>query len=121
MKGTWLKHKFCSDSELAQLYYNATAFICTSLYEGFGIPLVEAMTCGCPVIAPKTSSIPEVAGDAALLFDPKEPEDLARQMDRVISDESLRAGLIERGQLRAIRFSWEAMAEAVYDGYLRTI
>lgn len=121
VKGAWLKHKFCSDSALAQLYSNATAFICTSLYEGFGIPLVEAMTCGCPVIAPNTSSIPEVAGDAALLFDPKDPEDLARQMDRVISDESLRAGLIERGQLRAIRFSWEAMAEAVYDGYLRII
>jgi glycosyltransferase involved in cell wall biosynthesis len=120
-KGTWLKHKFCSDSGLAELYSNATVFICTSLYEGFGIPLVEAMACGCPVIAPKTSSVPEVVGDAALLFDPKDPEDLARQMDRVISDESLRAGLSERGQLRAMRFRWEAMAEAVYEGYLRII
>jgi glycosyltransferase involved in cell wall biosynthesis len=120
-KRTWLKQKFCSDSELAQLYSNARVFICTSLYEGFGIPLVEAMACGCPVIGPKTSSIPEVVGEAALLFDPKDPEDLAKQIDRIISDESLRASLIEGGQLRAMRFTWEAMAEAVYEGYLRII
>jgi glycosyltransferase involved in cell wall biosynthesis len=120
-KRTWLRHEFCSDSGLAELYSNATIFICTSLYEGFGIPLIEAMASGCPVIAPKTSSVPEAVGDAALLFDPKDPEDLGRQMDRVISDESLRAGLIDRGQLRAMRFSWEAMAKAVYEGYLSVI
>lgn len=120
-KGNWLKHKLCSDTELAQLYSNATVFIYTSLYEGFGIPLVEAMACGCPVIAPKTSSVPEVVGNAALLFDPKDPEDLGRQMDRVISDESVRVGLIRGGQLRAKRFTWEAMANAVYEGYLRII
>lgn len=120
-KRTWLRHEFCNDNRLAELYSYATVFICTSLYEGFGIPLVEAMACGCPVIAPKTSSVPEVVGDAALLFHPEDPEDLARQMDRVISDESIRAGLIERGELRAMRFSWEAMAEAVYEGYLRIV
>lgn len=118
-KRTWLRHEFCSDTRLAELYSNATAFICTSLYEGFGIPLLEAMACGCPVIAAETSSVPEVVGDAALLFHPKDLEDLARQLDRVISDESLRAGLIERGQLRAMRFSWDAMAKAVCEGYLR--
>jgi glycosyltransferase involved in cell wall biosynthesis len=117
-KRTWLKHKFPSDRELAQLYSDAAVFVCTSLYEGFGIPLVEAMASGCPVIAPNTSSVPEVVGDAALLFDPKDAENLGRQMDRVISDESLRTALIERGQLRAMLFSWEAMAEKIYEGYL---
>jgi glycosyltransferase involved in cell wall biosynthesis len=116
-KRTWLRHEFCNDGGLAQLYANATVFVCTSLYEGFGIPLVEAMACGCPVIGPKTSSVPEVVGDAALLFDPKDVEDLARQMDKVISDQSLRAGLVERGHVRATRFSWDAMAQAVYEGY----
>ena len=120
-KPTWLRHEFRSDGGLAQLYSNATVFICTSLYEGFGIPLVEAMACGCPVIAPRTSSVPEVVGDAALLFDPKDPEDLGRQMDRFISDESLRAGLVERGQLQVMRFSWDAMARAVYEAYLRIV
>jgi glycosyltransferase involved in cell wall biosynthesis len=120
-KRTWLRHEFCSDTRLAGLYSNATAFICTSLYEGFGIPLLEAMACGCPVIAAETSSVPEVVGDAALLFDPEDLEDLARQLDRVISGKSLRAGLIERGQLRATRFSWDAMAKAVYEGYLSII
>jgi len=120
-KENWLKHKFCDDIELASLYGNAATFICTSQYEGFGIPLVEAMACGCPVVAPNTSSIPEVVGDAALLFDPENPEDLKRQIDRTINDRALSMSLIEKGRLRAQRFSWEAMADAVYEGYTRVI
>ncbi len=120
-QGRWLKHKFCDDSELARLYGNAAAFIYTSLYEGFGIPLVEAMACGCPVIASNTSSIPEVVGDAALLFNPEDPQDLCKQIDRVINDRSMLLSLVERGRLRAKQFSWEAMADAVYEGYSKLI
>lgn len=116
-EGEWLKQEFCDDSELARLYANAVALICTSLYEGFGIPLVEAMACGCPVIAPNTSSIPEVVGDAALLFDPNDPQDLGRQIDRVINDSSILTKLVRKGQLRAKQFSWEVMTNAVYGGY----
>lgn len=120
-KGVWLKMRFCNDSELAELYSNATAFVCTSLYEGFGIPLVEAMACGCPVIAANTSSIPEVVGNAALLFNPENPEELGRHIDRIINDSSISIDLIKKGKLQAQKFSWEAMTNAVYEGYSRLI
>jgi len=120
-KGAWLKHKFCNDRELAELYSNASVFISTSLYEGFGITLAEAMACGCPVIARNISSMPEVVGNAGLLFDPNDPEDLGRKIDRIISDRSLAIDLVRKGRLQAQRFNWEAMADAVYEGYLRLI
>lgn len=120
-KGAWLKHKFCNDRELAELYSNATVFISTSEYEGFGITLIEAMACGCPVIARNISSIPEVVGNAAILFDPKDPEDLGRKIDRIITDRSLAIDLVRQGKLQAQQFTWEAMADAVYKGYLRLI
>lgn len=120
-KGVWLKMRFCNDSQLAELYSNATAFICTSLYEGFGIPLVEAMACGCPVIASNTSSIPEVVGNAAVLFDPEDPEELGRQIDTIIGARSISIDLIKKGKLRAQEFSWEAMTSAVYEEYWRLI
>lgn len=115
--GSWIKQKFCADVELTELYSNAIAFICTSRYEGFGIPLIEAMACACPVIASNASSIPEVVGDAALLFNPEDPEDLGRKIDTLINDRSVSIGLSERGKLRAERFTWEAMADAVYKVY----
>lgn len=120
-KGVWIKQKFCNDSELAELYSNAKAFICTSRYEGFGIPLIESMACGCPVIASNTSSIPEVVGNAALLFNPEDPEDLGRKMDILIDDRYISMDLIRKGRLQAQRFTWEAMADEVYEGYSRLI
>ena len=120
-KGAWLKHEFCSDFELAALYSNATVFICTSQYEGFGIPLVEAMAGGCPVIAANTSSIPEVVGHSALLFDPADSEDLSNQIDRIINDKSLSARLVEVGRMQAEKFTWDDMADTINKGYSRFI
>ncbi|HID85932.1 MAG TPA: glycosyltransferase, partial [Anaerolineae bacterium] len=79
-------------------------------YEGFGLPVVEAMACGTPVVCSNASSLPEVAGDAALLVDPLDVEALAATMERVLGDDKLRAELIERGFERARKFSWERCA-----------
>ncbi len=79
------------------------------------------MACGCPVIASNTSSIPEVVGNAALLFNPESPEELGRHIDRIINDSSTSIDLIKKGKLQAQKFSWEAMTSAVYEGYSRLI
>jgi glycosyltransferase involved in cell wall biosynthesis len=98
-------------AELVRLYRSAAALVYPSLYEGFGIPCLEAMACGCPVTAARVASLPEVCGDAAVYFDPESVEDLARAIDRVLT--SPPAGVIEQ----AARFTWEECArrhEAVY-------
>lgn len=117
----WLVQEFCDDEKLAELYSGAKVFVYPSLYEGFGIPPLEAMACGCPVIASNASSIPEVVGDAALLFDPKDKNELARQIDRVIDDEALIRELITKGKERAARFTWKNMADKVYDSYKKLV
>jgi len=81
-----------------------------SLYEGFGLPVLEAMACGVPVICSNASSLPEVAGEAAILFDPLDVEGMAAAMERVLGDEELRAELRARGLERARGFSWEKCA-----------
>ncbi|OGZ62672.1 MAG: hypothetical protein A2639_00700 [Candidatus Staskawiczbacteria bacterium RIFCSPHIGHO2_01_FULL_34_27] len=116
--GTWLRQEFGDDEKLADLYANATVFIYPSLYEGFGIPPLEAMACGCPVVASNASSIPEVVGDAGLLFNPKSTNDLAEKIERIINDKVLVADLIQKGKIRAKQFTWEAMADKIYQSYL---
>ncbi|MBF0234254.1 MAG: glycosyltransferase family 4 protein [Desulfamplus sp.] len=98
---------YVSDSKLAALYKNAVALVYPSLYEGFGIPLLEAMACNCPVIASNTSSIPEVTGDASLLVDPMNTDEMAHAMGSLLDDDSLRKNLVERGKYRTDMFSWE--------------
>jgi glycosyltransferase involved in cell wall biosynthesis len=98
---------FVPDETLAVLYRLAGVFVFPSLYEGFGLPPLEAMAAGAPVITSNVSSLPEVVGDAALLIDPHDPEAIARAIHRVISDASLRADLIRRGHERVMQFSWE--------------
>lgn len=105
------------DRQLAGLYRHSVAFVCPSLYEGFGIPLVEAMACGTPVVASNRTSIPEVVGEAGILFDPSSAEELAGALTRLLSSGSERERLIEKGYRRAKMFSWEKTALKTYDVY----
>lgn len=102
-----------AEGELPRLYRGAVALVLPSLLEGFGLPPLEAMACGTPVIASSTSSIPEVVGDAGILLDPYDTDAWADAMRRMISDEKLRAGMSARGLERARLFSWEKTAESV--------
>jgi alpha-1,3-rhamnosyl/mannosyltransferase len=89
-----------------------------SLYEGFGMPVLEAMACGAPVLASNTSAMPEVAGDAALLVDPLNIDQLAHALTRLAGDQQLRDDLIARGRARVPRFTWDsavAQTWAVYE------
>ena len=97
--------------DLPGLYRGAALLLCPSLFEGFGIPLVEAMTLGCPIAAANTTSIPEVVGDAALLFDPRQPDSIATACFQLLTDDDLRQTLIARGRERATHFSWERVAD----------
>lgn len=99
-----------TDRTLASLYAHATALVYPSLSEGFGIPPLEAMQYDCPVIVSNTSSIPEVVGNAGAFFDPKSVEDIAMQIESVLSDENLRRDLVARGRQRVKEFSWERCA-----------
>ena len=104
---------FVDNHLLPPLYAAADLFVFPSLFEGFGIPLLEAMATGTPVCAANVSSIPEVVGDAALLFDPREAGDIARQIERLLQDAELRAKLVARGRRQAQRFSWDDAAGGV--------
>jgi len=100
-----------SDEVLRTLYTQSAAFLFPSFYEGFGIPILEAMACGCPVITSSISSMPEVAGEAALLVDPKDHHALARAMERLVTDPHLWAKLRRAGLERAKEFTWERTAK----------
>jgi len=101
---------YVADADLGALLSGAEAFVFPSLYEGFGIPVLEAGGCGVPVITSNTSSLPEVAGDAALLVDPLDVDAIADAMYRLVTDASLRAELARRGLENVKRFSWEKCA-----------
>lgn len=97
-------------ADLPAILSGASVFVFPSLYEGFGFPVLEAMACGTPVVCSNAASLPEVAGEAALLVDPTDIEALARAMARVLHDEELRASLRERGFAQAKKFSWRRCA-----------
>jgi glycosyltransferase involved in cell wall biosynthesis len=105
------------DALLRHLYTNATALVYPSLYEGFGIPPLEAMTIGCPVVCSNVSSIPEVVGEAGLYFDPTSIEAMREVMEHVASSNEVRADLIARGHERAKRFSYDRCAAKTMDVY----
>jgi len=112
---------FVPHGTLAALYRMAAVFAFPSLYEGFGLPPLEAMACGTPVVTSRISSLPEVVGDAALLVDPYSEEAIAQGIARVLDDEELRRGLVERGLLRAASFSWERSVRSIHAGYMKAL
>jgi len=102
------------DGELRALYENARAFLFPSFYEGFGLPPLEAMALGCPVISSNTTSLPEVGGDAVLFFDPGSDEELARVITRLLDDPALCRDLSARGRAQAAKFTWRAAARRIW-------
>ncbi len=108
---------YVSEAELRAFYEGASCFVYPSLYEGFGIPPLEAMACGCPVIASNATSLPEVCGDAALYCDPHNPQDIADKIQRLMSYSDLREALRQKGAERIGQFSWDKCARSLL-GYL---
>lgn len=109
----WVQYSgYVSDEALAHLYSQASLFIYPSLYEGFGIPPLEAMACGVPVVASKASSLPEVCGDAAYYVDPLDADSITEAIITVLNDENLKNDLVKKGLSRAKEFSWERSAKA---------
>ena len=113
--------KYVADDELAKITASAYALMYPSFFEGFGLPILEAMQSGTPVICSNTSSMPEAAGEAALFADPKDPDAIAKQMLAIYKDESLRDELIQKGKLRSAEFNWDKTAELVWNAILKTV
>lgn len=113
LEGRVLFPGYVPGEDKAALLSGALAFLFPSLYEGFGLPVLEAQACGCPVIASAASSLPEVAGDAALLVDPEDTTAIAAAMRRIVADPALRESSIERGFANVRRFSWTACAQSI--------
>ncbi|OWY67403.1 glycosyl transferase family 1 [cyanobacterium TDX16] len=108
---------YLSDALVALFYARADVFVYPSYYEGFGLPVLEAMTLGAPVIASNTSSLPEVTGDAAILIDPNDPNKLAEAIWEVINNSQLRNELIQKGKARAEQYSWQHNARETLKAY----
>jgi glycosyltransferase involved in cell wall biosynthesis len=104
-----------SDEAIKALYEHARGFIFPSLYEGFGLPVLEAMNCGCPVLSSRAASLPEVGGDAVLYFDPLSVDDIASAIDRLISSDTLQDKLRQHGRLHAAQFTWNKTAQQTLD------
>ena len=105
---------YVSDEQLLELYGTATAFVFPSLFEGFGLPPLEAMACGCPVIASNAASIPEVCGDAAVYFDPNNAKEMAQRIHEVVDSAELRKKMSAAGYANATRFGWDKSARLMY-------
>lgn len=121
--GRIMRFSNLSRSELAYLYQKCDVFVFPSLYEGFGLPLLEAMSCGAPVVSARTSSIPEVAGEAAILVEPTDHNALAGAIKQMITDPSLRRRYVQAGYQQIEQFSWLRTAQqtrAVYEQVVRS-
>lgn len=104
-----------SDDELIEYYRNAVAFVFPSLYEGFGIPVIEAQACGCPVISSNSSSLPEVLGESALTCNPLDVNRFAELMNDIFNDNDLRKKIIAKGYENVKRFSWNESAKKIVE------
>jgi len=109
------------EDDLPALYSGAALFVFPSLYEGFGLPLLEAMACGVPVVCSSTSSLPEIAGRAAVMVDPLDVSQLARALERVLGDSDLRASMRQEGLKQAAHFSWERTAKETLGVYRQVL
>jgi len=105
------------NDDLPALYAGAMLFVFPSLYEGFGLPSLEAMACGTPVVCSNTSSLPEVVREAAIMVDPLDAEGLAAAMERALRDQALREEMREKGLKQAAKFSWERTAREMLEVY----
>jgi len=112
---------YLDDAVLAALYRKCAVFVYPSLYEGFGLPVLEAMACGAPVITSNLSSLPEIAGDAALFVDPYSVAQISAAINQVLSNDALREELIFRGLRRASRYSWERTVQETLAVYERAV
>jgi glycosyltransferase involved in cell wall biosynthesis len=108
---------FNNDNVLIELYQNALAFVYPSLYEGFGIPILEAFACNCPVVLSNTSCFPEIAEDAALYFNPENAEDIAQKLEQIIIDSDLRKTLIIKGKTQEKKYSIKRKTEETIKVY----
>ncbi len=117
LKGRVVRTGFVQDEDLAAIYSAAHAFVFTSLYEGFGLPILEAMRCGIPVISSNAGALPEVAGDAAVMVSPHDEDALCQAMLDMLRDEGRRTSLGERGLERAAGFTWDRTAELTAKAY----
>jgi glycosyltransferase involved in cell wall biosynthesis len=108
---------FAGEADLPGLYRLASVFAYPALYEGFGLPVLEAMACGTAVVTSNVSSLPEAAGEAALLVDPLDERAIAHALDHLLGDEMLRARLVEKGLARAAEFTWERAARRTLEVY----
>ena len=121
VKAQVVNFPFVPDADLRQIYRQAKAFVFPSLYEGFGIPVLEAFSCGCPLVASAISSLPEIAGEAAAYFDPRSADSIREAVQHVISSEDRRQMMIKCGHERAGLFSWRKTAAATADVYQKVL
>lgn len=112
-----VEHRQVNDAALACLYRGACAFVFPSLYEGFGIPVLEAFACDCPVILSNTSSLPEIGKNAAVYFDPKDTTSIRDAVQRIINDKEQREKMVSLGRERLLCFSWEKCAQETAEVY----
>jgi len=117
LNGRVIFTKVVSKKNLRAYYSKAKCLVLPSLYEGFGFPPLEAMACGCPVITPNSSSLPEVVGEAAIKVPPQDIERLAEALKKVLTNKELRKSLIAKGKAQAVKFSWDQAAEKTLEVY----
>lgn len=110
-----------SDEELVAFYKNAKVFVLPSFEEGFGLPIIEAMACGCPVVSSNAASMPEIGGEAAVYFDPTNKDEIVSKISQILENQKIANNLIDLGKKRVKLFSWEKLAKHTLKGYLECV